>query len=346
MRHFGRALAAILTLVAPVLGSGFGPLERSWIAKEAQWLVHMDFEAGASTVFARLLDSVRGHEAVVATAKDELGIDPRRDILGVTIYGNGSVDEPVVVLLSTTAKLDGLADRLDRLNKRVERFDVGTRQAFSFNEDASRRFCGIVNTGTNRRLVVVTESRPVLERALAVLDSPSLALDGAAAGRMAQSPAAGSVFFVAIGDTRSAFGSLAAGSTMLKTARSISIDLGERNGSVFGRLGAIMDSDSTAAGAVQMAQGMLAMARMALSGEKLAEHRAAVAMLETITLSAKGTLLSADFTMPVEQLFEAAAPLARQARIAFDRLADDPSRRSLKVDFSSEPKPADEPRRQ
>lgn len=324
--------------VTPAMAGGFGPLERSWISRDATWLVHLDMETGGRSVFRRLMDSVSGRETVIATARAELGLDPSKDIKGVTIYGTGAIGEPVTVLLSTTTAVDGLAAHVDKLQRRVERFEVGSRPAFSFDEDDSRRYCSVIKTADDSRLVVLSDSRPGLERAVGVLDATDRSLAQAGSGATVESPAAGSVVFVAVGDTRAAFGAPAVNSVMLRTATAVCMDMGEREGQVYGRVAAMMESPEAATSSVQMAQGMLAMARLAMGTERDSQAHAASAMLNAVRIGAIGSLLTAEFSLPVESLYEAAAPLARQLRVSLVPDEATPGRRSLRVDHVPEAK--------
>jgi hypothetical protein len=106
MRPCAPLLAAILAGAAAA-----GPLNTSHLPADSGWFIHLDVDAiNASVVGRTFLEASAGtaFDASLDEVQREIGLDPRLDIHGATIYGDGDHEDDVTVLLVTTAKVDAI----------------------------------------------------------------------------------------------------------------------------------------------------------------------------------------------------------------------------------------------
>lgn len=84
-----RAALAALLAAAPLLA---GPLPRTQVPAEAKWVVHLDVEQFAPSQTCKFLMSGQGGtkslQALLNHYQTLLGIDPLKDLLGLTLYGS------------------------------------------------------------------------------------------------------------------------------------------------------------------------------------------------------------------------------------------------------------------
>jgi hypothetical protein len=262
--------AAVATLAARLaLG---GPLDQGVVDKDAKWLVHVDVEAGLSSTCGRyLLEEIRkSPEKVIEQATALTGLDPTKDVKGLTIYGfkPGEDNDGVVVAITSTAA-DQLPEKLK--GAKLEGFEAIVKngvKCYSWTSDEHTWYLAVRRgAGGEDRVVVVASDEDALDHGLAVLGGDRASLkavrDGAANEPMLTSPSKGSIVFVAVkglGDCPKFKANL------VKDARTLVIDAGEDAGEKgkesYARASMSVGDEQRAASLQQMVQGMVAFASM------------------------------------------------------------------------------------
>src|SRR5437763_1617142 len=91
-----------------------GPLDRAVVDRDATWMFHVDVEAGLSSTLGGLAKEKIAEEG--ARPGEDLikkfGVDPLKDIKGLTMYGFKAGEDDGVAVIETTAAVDTLGTRL------------------------------------------------------------------------------------------------------------------------------------------------------------------------------------------------------------------------------------------
>jgi hypothetical protein len=150
-----------------------GPLELKQVAADAKWVGHIDFDAiRASTIVKKIEEKIRekhkGADKHLAMAKFFLGMDPRKDLHGVTFYGK-EIGKPKGVML-LHAKMDyqtvlGLASHLPGHEVTKD----GATEIHSWTHKGHRHTFTIAAVVAKPDRLVVASSVAELKAALGVL---------------------------------------------------------------------------------------------------------------------------------------------------------------------------------
>lgn len=245
-----------------------GPLTPNHVASDATWVVHMDMEAFVSSPLGQQ-QSVREIMQHLHTelngAEANLGIDPARDIKGVTISGVNEHDENALVVVSATSALDAPLARVGELVDDYNAITEGTRTIHSWLIDGQERVYAYVRQGAD-----ATERVAVFSGNLDSLRAGMLRVESGPAATMPQAlanaaPSPGSFIYFRGSDLSEALGDDAA--AMLQNTTAVVFESGDLAGRFFARATLTTPSEEDAISVQQVAQGLYAMARMAASNE-------------------------------------------------------------------------------
>ena len=109
-------IATLTTLVLTATATA-SPLKKDRVAADANWLIHVDVERLLNSTIGRFLLEHAEELDIdlddLDKMKREVGVDPRTDLKGVTLYGTG--DEPgedAIIVAVTTDRVDEAIERL------------------------------------------------------------------------------------------------------------------------------------------------------------------------------------------------------------------------------------------
>jgi len=295
------ATAALLPLAGPLAPD---TLRRDWVAAEAVLVAHFDLAALAqSKLGSALLESEHvGGLAELTAWTEEHGIELGRDLRGMTVYVSPGEDAQPVLILSTSAKAEGLLEALpegaDHWTKTVE-----GRLLHSIDYDGERLYAHVVEVGRDARAIVLS---PVVEELLGAatcVEGKAQSLAGSGSPLAALEPRKGSYAFVAVSDlARLPATDLA--SEMLKEAVGFTIDVGEDEGHVVAEGSVTGKSEEAARDIAEAGQGLVALARIIAGHEDVSEEVRAgrLGFLDSIRISSKGRTIRAAIRLPVDAI--------------------------------------------
>lgn len=296
---------AAVGMVAGVGAAVAGPLDRSVVPADPALVVHVDMEQATRSEFGRFLIEQRANISALA-GMDGLrvfGIDPFKDFKSVTIATPKDSPDAGVVVLRSTAAVDGLWNHL-KTEPHAKPMTVGGHEIMSW-EDSGKRKYGVVRKGASdaERVVYVCDSWEVLSRALDVAVGKAPADKGPADGAGSAVPRAGSIVFVDLRQKPADMGKPddIPGLAMFGGLQRGVVDLGdaESGGGVQARVSLVYDGDQTAADMKQVGEGMKALARLAARNAPQVEVLAAAA--EPVEVKASGAELILTGRWPQEQ---------------------------------------------
>jgi hypothetical protein len=264
-----------------------GPLNKAWVAPDATWVVHVDVEAARASTLGTFVSE---HAAALDLreldkVRDETGVDPRRDIKGITVYGATQDPADCVAIISATSAVDGLLDKLSAGKHALSRVEEDGRTLYTWQEHGETHYGYLKQGEGDVRTVIASPSKPRLLAAIGQLETGT---QPRIEGVLKPTPHQGSILFVSgsltgLHDSQS--------SMMLQKAEGVLLDVGEAEGKVYADLAVRTASSEDATNMLQMAQGAMAVAR--LCGPQDPEMKPLMSALSWIKLSTDGKTVSA-----------------------------------------------------
>lgn len=252
-------IVCVLLAAVPVQG---GPLLKSQVSADANWVVHADYDLLNKTIIGQLIRAELaslGLEEKLQDFKTIFSFHPLDDVRDVTLYGSGDDREKAVVLIEGDFDQDTLV-ALVRMNAEYEEIEYGDVVVHSWVDEnkkdpgkAGQRMYGCVPRDD---LVVMGAGLEALKQAVDVLN-------GSAAN------AADGVFDQAALETTGAFFQVAANAVgdvaehqnnaaLLKQTDKLGVVIGEVEGTFYVDLTLTANSQEIAQNLKKMVEGMIA----------------------------------------------------------------------------------------
>jgi hypothetical protein len=240
------------------------------VLPDSTWVVHVNVEGIVGSNLGRaLLGSRIGMEIRADIAEDamaEIGIDPLRDLRGVTLFGRGDEEDEAVVLVSGTQAIDAPLARLPELVENYSEIREGTRVVHSWDDDnAGGRMHAYAAPGVaDERVVLLSGNIDSLRAGIIRLEAGGAEV--APALRDCR-PGPGSQVFISAQEIPADIGEGAEASMLFRFARAVTFDKGEQGQETYATARITTASPEDAAMMLQAVQGMLAIGRMVASSE-------------------------------------------------------------------------------
>jgi len=294
-------LTAVLSLALALPLSSGDPLRRDRLPAEVDFVAHFDLESFKTT---RLYSMVLENEELEADfdefgeIEERFGLDPLRDVRAVTLYRVEQEEEPTVVLLSTSTKVDAALEKLQK-ERGYRRFSEGSIELHTWTEaeHADESVFGYLHGTGEERVVVLASKRESALRAARVLrgEAPSLARTGTG---LAVAPAEGSFLYMSASDL-SRMDEFAPASQVFGLAQGLQFDVGEAGGFLRAHVGVTTKNADDAFELANVVNGFVSLARLA--GREAGE---ALELLTGLKVQSRGTNVTLDFEYELERLVE------------------------------------------
>ncbi len=288
--------ATLATLLLATTPAPAGSLNKDWVAADARWLIHVDVEGLLNSTVGRFILEHGDHLDLdlgdLDEFTEEVGIDPRTDLMSVTIYGTG--DEPgedgVIVAIANERADVALERLLDHDEFRVRRRELGGRDVYLIGDENDRHYLSVERAGANRRVVVLSDDRDSFVNALKVIAGRAPSVSMGRSELPAGDPQKGSLIFAAIGDI-DAFGDDDPASEILRMSDGLTADIGEIDGTITGLATVSAASPEVAKNISQVLTGLIALGRlMAAQQEELGPLRELADSVKVRTSDSRITL--------------------------------------------------------
>jgi len=301
-------IATTFATMVVVSGSATaGPLNKDWVAADAQWVIHVDVAAVLDSIVGRFIlehgeqfDLDLDH---LDKFKRETGLDPRTDLKSVTLYGTG--DEPGedgVIVAVTNDRVDEAIEALldnDEVPIRKRRRDGKTVYVIGGGDD--RHYLAIERVGPDRRVVVLSDDRDVLLDALKVIDNDAPSLSMGKSRIPGDDPQEGSLVFLAVGDI-DAFGDAGPASQILRMSDGFTADIGELDGVLLARATVSADSEEIAENITDVIRGLVALGRIVAAGRPDLEPIARIA--DSLSIRTRGSRITLKIRYDAAELMQ------------------------------------------
>ena len=306
------------------------PLDTSRVPVDAKWVAHLDVQATMkSDLGVLVIEDLRamGLEDGVRKIRAIFGVDPLTGFTGITMFGRSYGEEDGVIMIEAvadTARLEELLEAGDDYRKS----SYNTRTIHSWVEAEGKakgtRKYGVVDR-KNREgssLIIVANDRDRLTGTLDVIDGRKANITKTTKDVLKARPDKGSMLYIAADNVAEAAKEKDAHSAMVRTARSMILDVGEQKGVTFIDMQVNTNTAQQARNLQQMVRGMLAAVSMA---QESAEHPL-TQLVDAVEVNAAESTTLARFTYDSQELYavlkqlhaerEAEAAAAKQAPIA------------------------------
>jgi hypothetical protein len=276
-----------------------GPLDKTRVDATAKWLVHADVEAVMASRAGRFIAEHRAEFDLepIEEFRKKTGVDAFKDIKDVTVYGTTDSPDEAVAVIHGTAKLEAAVDALMGEDKTVEKVQLGGRAVYKWVEDGTARFGYLKVVGGEGRAFLVSQKADHLERALKVMDGGEASLATVKAGPLAGSPRKGAMVYLAVSEL-GAVGEDAP--KVLQNAKEVRAEFGEDEGGLYGELKLKAGAAEDVRNMADFGRGLLALGRMASSGDPELKDFAKV--IDGVKIDVSGTELTASFRIGKELL--------------------------------------------
>lgn len=266
-----RILIAMIVLAA-ALGLQAGPLPKSQVAGDAKWVMHLDMEKFAPSRTCRLLMSARNggnsFKTMLERYRTLLGVDPLKDLSGITLYGQEVTGNRGTALISGTLNARAIIQQLGTYPQYATR-TYGKTTLHTWTDKATKRSLWAC-FHTTRLLILGSDESSILSATATLGGSkPSLAT-----GKSVVLPVASlqeGAFFTALSKGYAGTEADPINAMILKNTDTATLQLSEKAGTVDGRVTLKAVSSDAALQIHQLFNGLMVAANLSDSASPLAK---------------------------------------------------------------------------
>lgn len=327
-----RTLTSV-AMVTMCAGSALaGPLMPERVLPDAKWVLHLDIEAIVnSNVGHAILDGPMGAEIRADIEEDfvrEMGIDPLKDLRGVTIFGHSEEETEALILISATGAIDAPLAKLPDIVPNYSAIREGDRVVHTWRDGEETVYAyAAPGSGAGERVVLFSGNVDELRRGMIRLETGGADLSPALHGR---TPAAGSFVFFAADQVPGLLGGDNDVSAFMRYAQSLVFEAGAQGNQLQA------DARITASGAedattmLQVVQGMMALGRMAASSEP--EMQPLLKVMDGCRANTEGAALLLTLRLDLDTIMQAIHEIEAHEQ-AHERDGDDDEDEAIREDL-------------
>ncbi len=245
--------AVVLTALTAAVPAQAGPLPESLVPEGVRWIAHLDMEKLVATRLFKVLDSDGRIEIKTREIGRMMKIDFFKDVSGLTIFGFAPKPDRIVSLVSGRFDKKRMLTVLD-LSDDYREIAYGGKTIYS---TGGEEFGAFINDG----LIVIGERREDIERVLdtAAGKGKSFAASGLNASFKSIAPGA---FLYGVFEDLAGLDRKISESKLLGKAQGLFFLAQEKQDNLLLRLQVTADTPENAENMADIAQGLLAMARL------------------------------------------------------------------------------------
>jgi hypothetical protein len=285
-------IAAILVAIALFLAvPAFpGTIPSSIVPENARWVAHLDMEKFVATDLYGSLDKSGKIQIKTRDIDRWLKMDLTKDIKDVTLFGLGPDDKDIVVAVAGKLDKAGIIAMI-QFDKDHEEIPYGSYTLYSSEGDDYAAFI-------NDNLVVFSESRAAIEKVLDTAGGKAKNFAGTPLNASLKSVPAGAFLGGVLPDL-SGLGKEIGRSKVLEKASGLFFMAQEKGGNLHVSLDVTANSPESAKDMADVAQGLIAMARL---GGREGEMAKIASFLDGLQVKLDGKVLRLDFERPSKEI--------------------------------------------
>lgn len=285
-------LVLVIFLLLPAAAEA-DSLQTSIIPENTQWLLHFDMKKFASTRVCNLLLGENGVGKLYKAKKmfEGFGIDPLKDITGITIFGPGQDKDKVVVSFAGNLNKDYLLSLLGGVKSHKE-FKHGKYRIHNWDRCEFGAF-------VNDNLLLITKDESAIKQTLDVIDGKKKNITKTKLMSYLKDMPKGA-FLEAVAENISSIMGEHKPYILKKTGMAFFLAL-EQNENLKLRLKMTTDTPETAKNIEQIIKGFMSLATLQQEG-KDPKWKQAEKLLKALKISVKGTTIDLELIYPSEEL--------------------------------------------
>lgn len=305
-----------------------GPLDPALVPADARWAAHVDMEQAKRTKVGGYVRSVIEEYAgaTLSRAQEQFGLHPFEDVRSLTFFRSATGTGRVAAIVLTTAAGDRFASSLSKAGPaQLQSSEVDGVTILTWTELNQKWRASVIRTEDDvRAIVFASTERDVLEAVKVVAERKTLAEPPAKLAFAERAPGEGSIVYAAVRELGSPTdmddfdGSGVPdgpSAVIFQHAKHLLLDVGESSSeSFFANVRMQASSESDANSMRDMAQGVLAVARMSAK-DKPDLNLMGEQFWDGLKTSVQGTTFEMSFT--------AAAPALVAAMRRLDAMCPD-----------------------
>jgi hypothetical protein len=303
MKYLAAPLAALVLMVAAAAQAA--PFQSKHIAADSKWVIHVDVDAIRDNYIVKkafetcpiLKDSGKHFDKI----REKFGIDLRKDLHGITLYGPDADKKHAVAIVYATVDQKLLLEKAEKATDHKVR-KHGDFEIHSWTMKHGSKSEAAAGAFYKSDAIVFASNAERVGKAIDVLDGSAKGITDVRSP-LGGRPIAGATIILRAFDIPAD-----AHCAFLKEAKSIRVAMGENNGKSFYRVRMVMKSPEAAEQLKTIAEGFKAMGSLRFSGD--------ADMMKLIN-GANSTVRESTFNFrweaPVEDVWTAAKKMAEKA---------------------------------
>ncbi|HOW85664.1 MAG TPA: hypothetical protein P5119_00715 [Candidatus Aminicenantes bacterium] len=293
MKKTALLIAALLALALFWAVPAFpGTVPASIVPEGAKWVVHLDMEKFVATDLFSLLNKDGKLEIKNRDLERWFKIDVPKDITGVTVFGLGPGDDKVVFAVAGRFDKAGIISQFKKAEEHQETA-YGAYILYSIDDDE----CGAF---VNDNLVVFSEGRAAVEKVLDTAGGKARSYEGSALSAWLKDVPQTAFISGALPDLGGLSREIGR-SKILEKASGLFFMAQEKKEVLQVRLQVTADSPESARSMADVAQGLVAMAKLS---EGQPDAAMIASLLEGIKFGVDGKVFKLEFERPAKEIAE------------------------------------------
>jgi len=304
MRIVGIALAVVLGLAA--IGRA-EPVDLKQVPADAKWLVHVDVDAMRESVvvqkaYQKCMEMHKEAAQRLDKIHNELGLDLRKDLHGVTVYGKDLDKQHGVLIVHADVDQKRLLEKAPKApDHKVAQY--GSHEIHSWTHKRGKESHTAFGTLLQPNVLVFAGSEAAIHAALDVLDGKSPGITDE------KSPLAGRLPPGATLIVRASAVGPQVKCRIFKDADSLRITLGENKGESFYRARLTMKSPEAAEQVKAVVEGFKAMVGLTHGSDA-----AAMKLVNAVKVTTQDKTVRIAWSAPAEEVWTAIEKAAKEIR--------------------------------
>jgi hypothetical protein len=297
MRIWAVSVAVVLGFAATVAKAE--PLDFKEVSAQAKWVAHIDVDAmRASTVvekaYYKVTETFQDAEKHIEAAGGRLGLDVRKDLFGLTLYGSKIGKPEGVLIVHANVDQKSVLEKAEKApDHQVAKY--GSYEVHSWTDKIRNHQHSMSGAFYKPSVIVFAPTVDLVKAALDVLDGKSPSLAGTDSPLAAKIPEGTTVVARAIGLSEV---KLPWKSPLVTQCDTFNLVMGERQGESFAEAKLATKSAETAEQIKTIVEGARAMAELQHGNDP-----ESLKMVKRLKVRLAGKTVSVDFRAPADEVW-------------------------------------------
>ncbi len=291
MRILGSLVAvSVVGLIGFIVEANAAPLDLKHVAADACWLAHVDIDAMRNSIVVQKATEKKNHAGQKEFVKKMLGMDPDKDLRGMTFYGKQIGQHKGVMILQARMNQERVLGMVRTFTKpTVTEYRKHKLHNWTHKSRHGSKTHNVAAAFYGEEAVVLASSVNELKQAIDVLDgkSPSLKPDSPMGGNIPT----GTTMLMRVEGVSDA--DLPDKCKMAKQTKSFRFVTGEHEGESFYRSRAVMTNEEITGQLKEIIEGLRALGKIHFGNNEVGQN-----LVDGLRVKTAGTKLTVLWSAP------------------------------------------------